>query len=251
MGGTATRYNRHISEQFNAELEDVRQRVLAMGGMVEQQINRAVNAVLETDTGLAKQVIEDDHKVNGMEVFIDEECSRILARRHPAASDLRLIIAIIKTITDLERIGDEAERVARMALDLAALDFPRGPHREIETLGQHVQGMLHDVLDAFARMDADAALAVARTDAKVDREYEAVMRQCITFMIEDPRSISRVMDIVWSIRSLERIGDHARNLAEYVIFFVHGKDVRHISLEEMEREVTGIVAQQAGESAAD
>lgn len=243
MGGTASRYNRHISGQYNAELEDVRQRVLAMGGMVEQQVSLAVQAVLETDADVARQVIDNDHKVNGMEVYIDEECSRILARRQPAASDLRLIIAIIKTITDLERIGDEAERIGRMALDLSALDFPRGPHREIETLGSHVQTMLHGVLDAFARMDSDAALAAAQMDVRVDREYEGVMRQCITFMIEDPRSISRVLDIIWSIRSLERIGDHARNIAEYVIYFVHGKDVRHITLEQMQREVGGQVVE--------
>ncbi len=231
------RFNKHISAQFNEELEDVRQKVLTMGGMVEHQVRQAVLALIEVDANKAKDIIADDHKVNGMEVLIDEECSRILARRQPAASDLRLIVAVIKTITDLERIGDEAERIARMAVDLAKLDSPRSPQFEIESLSQNVQSMLHDVLDAFARMDADAALQAAHLDAKVDRDYEAILRQCMTFMIEDPRSISRVFDIVWSIRALERIGDHARNIAEYVIYFMHGKDVRHISLEEMEREV--------------
>ncbi len=230
-------YTKHISGAFNAELEDVRQRVLAMGGMVEEQLKRAVEAILQLDGSLAEQVIADDHKVNGMEVYIDEECSRILARRQPAASDLRLIVAIIKTITDLERIGDEADRVAQMALNLSRLDMPRGPHFEVERLGKDVQVMLHDVLDAFARMDAKAAIAVVKADVKIDREYEAVMRQCITFMIEDPHSISRVLDIIWAIRSLERVGDHARNLAEYIIYFVYGKDVRHISMEQMQREI--------------
>ncbi len=225
-------YKRHISERFNAELEDMRQRVLAMGGLVEQQVADAVQALLSLDSELAQEVIERDRRVNGMEVHIDEECSRILARRQPAASDLRLIMACIKTITDLERIGDEAERVALMAVDLAKLDLPRGPHFEVETLGKRVGEMLHRVLDAFARMDAEAAVEVTQIDEGVDREYEAILRQCITFMIEDPRSISRVLDIVWSIRSLERIGDHAQNIAEYIVYFVHGKDIRHVDVDE-------------------
>lgn len=229
----STRFNKHISAQFNEELETVRQQVLAMGGLVEHQVKQAVDGLIALDTEVAQEVIEGDHKVNGLEVLIDEECSHILARRQPAASDLRLIVAVIKTITDLERIGDEAERIARMTLDLAKQDAQRAPQFEVEALSQRVQSMLHDVLDAFARMDAEAAVEAARIDAKVDRDYEAILRQCMTFMIEDPRSISRVFDIVWSIRSLERIGDHARNIAEYIIYFVHGKDVRHISLEQM------------------
>ncbi len=235
-------YKRHISERFNAELEDMRQRVLAMGGLVEQQVADAVMALLTLDNDLARDVIERDHRVNGMEVHIDEECSRILARRQPAASDLRLIMACIKTITDLERIGDEAERVAIMAMDLAKLDMPRGPHFEVETLGKRVGEMLHNVLDAFARMDAEAAVEVTQVDEKVDREYEAILRQCITFMIEDPRSISRVLDIVWSIRSLERIGDHAQNIAEYIVYFVHGKDIRHVETEDYIDELGGEVS---------
>lgn len=232
-------YKRHISERFNAELEDMRQRVLAMGGLVEQQVADAVSSLLSLDGELAREVVERDHRVNGMEVHIDEECSRILARRQPAASDLRLIMACIKTITDLERIGDEAERIAHMALDMAKLDLPRGPHFEVETLGKRVGEMLHNVLDAFARMDADAAVDVSRIDDMVDRDYEAILRQCITFMIEDPRSISRVLDIVWSIRSLERIGDHAQNIAEYIVYFVHGKDIRHVDSEDLPEELGG------------
>jgi phosphate transport system protein len=230
-------YKAHISSQFNTELEDVRQRVLAMGGLVEQQIVDATRALMEGDVTQAGEVSRNDFKVNRMEVLIDEECSGILARRQPTASDLRLVYAIIKTITDLERIGDEAEKIARMALDLASQEHGGGPMHEVGHLSRHVSQVVRDALDAFARMDADAALAVAHEDVAVDREYEALMRQCITFMMEDPRTIRRVMDIIWSVRSLERIGDHARNIAEYVIYFVKGKDVRHLDLESMEREV--------------
>ena len=222
----------HISQQFNQELQDVRNRVLQMGGIVEQQLNDAIQALTTMDASLAEVVVTNDFKVNRLEVDIDEECTTILARRQPAASDLRLLMAIIKTITDLERIGDEAERVGLMALK-----FCEGESKEtkalmgIEHMGHRVQKILHDALDAFARMDADAAAKVAKQDKKVDEEYENILRQLMTYMMEDPRSIPRVIGVMWSARALERIGDRARNICEYVIYLVKGKDVRHISSE--------------------
>ena len=229
----------HISRQFNSELEDIRTRVLQMGGLVEQQIEQAILALVKGDTGLAEEVVTNDYKVNKLEVTIDEECNHIIARRQPAAGDLRLVVAVIKTITDLERIGDEAEKIARMAVRLATEERPKGNYTEIQALGNHVRQMVHDSLDAFARLDTAAALRVAREDELVDREYEGVMRQMITFMMEDPRTISRMLNVIWAARALERIGDHASNICEYVIYLVKGKDVRHTKLEDLEKEVLG------------
>ena len=227
----------HISRQFNAELEDIRSRVLQMGGLVEQQIEHAMDALLKGDTAEGEAVIMNDTQVNKMEVTIDEECNQIIARRQPTASDLRLVVAVIKTITDLERVGDEAEKIARMAVRLASETRPKNNYAEIQVLGTHVRQMLHDALDAFARLDIEAAVHIAREDRKIDQKYDGAMRQLITYMMEDPRTISRVMNVIWAARALERIGDHSRNICEYIIYFVEGKDVRHISLEEMEKEV--------------
>lgn len=229
---------KHTSKQFDADLEDVRELVLSMGGLVEQQIADGVRALIAGEGSLGEDVVHGDTEVNRMEVEIDEECTRILARRAPQAGDLRLIIAVAKTITDLERIGDEAEKIGRMATHLASYDRPKSAFRQIESLGRHVREMLRDALDAFARLDSEAALRVAQQDEDVDREYEGIVRQCITYMMEDPRTIRHMLDVLWAVKALERIGDHSTNIAEYVVYFVEGKDVRHIGLEAMAKEIT-------------
>ena len=203
-----------------------------MGGLVESQLSQAIVAMVRGDSELGLQVARDDYKVNKLEVSIDEECGRILATRGPAAGDLRLIVAIIKTITDLERIGDEAEKIGSLASKLAARDRPSDSYRARKTLGTHVLHMLRAAMNAFARLDVEEALEVVREDERVDEEYEAITRQCITFMMEDPRSIKRVMNVTWAARSLERIGDHSKNICEYVIYMVKGKDVRHTGISE-------------------
>lgn len=222
----------HYSRQFNEELEAIRGRALEMGGLVEQQLKRALKALVKGDSELGEQVAHDDYQVNHLEVSIDEECARIIALRQPTASDLRLVMAIIKTITDLERVGDEAEKIGFLSSRLAVQERPENRYKEIKHLGRQVREMLHNALDCLARLDAEAALSIAQEDSNVDDEYEAIMRQSITLMMEDPRSIRRVLDTLWVARALERIGDHAVNICEYVVFMVHGKDIRHISVEQ-------------------
>ena len=226
----------HISRRFNEDLESVRSAVLQMGGLVETQFDSAIQALAEGDSELGLKVAQDDYKINQAEVSIDEQCSRILATRAPAASDLRLIIAVIKAITDLERIGDEAERIGVLASRLAAVERPSTNYRELRNLASHVKKMIQGTLDAFARLDADEALKVVKADDVVDEEYESIYRQGLTFMMEDPRTISRVVDTTWAARSLERIGDHCKNICEYVMFMVYGKDIRHTTLESIEAE---------------
>jgi phosphate transport system protein len=232
----ATSLGPHISRRFNEDLEKLRTHVLQMGGLVEKQMSDAVVALVEGNGGLADEVSRSDHRVNAMEVAIDEECSRILATRGPTASDLRLIVAIIKTITDLERIGDEAEKVGYIAARLAVMERPTDRYREIKNLGRLVHQMLHDALDSFARLDADAALKIVQDDRVIDEEYEAIQRQCITFMMEDPRTITRSIEVLWVSRALERIGDHAKNICEYVVYMVHGKDIRHTARDKLARQ---------------
>ena len=228
----------HISHQFNAEMQTLRNHVMSMGGLVEQQIISAVDALQNLDAEAADKVIRGDHKVNAMEVRIDEECTRILARRQPTASDLRMVVAVIKTITDLERIGDEAEKVAYMAVHMSEQAGRYQPrYAGVQHLAKHVSTMVHETLDAFARLDVGAALKVLKDDEVVDAEYQMFMRQMITYMMEDPRTISEVLDIVWAARALERIGDHAKNICEYVIYLVKGKDIRHVDIQEIEKDI--------------
>ena len=223
----------HISQQFDAELEDIRSKVMAMGGIVEQQLADAIRALSDIDADLAEVVVNSDYKVNAMEVDIDEECTQILARRQPAASDLRLVIAVIKTITDLERIGDEAERIARMALAEEKRAASERLFGRLEHMGEMVREMLREALDTFARMDAEKAIEVWHMDRRIDQEYEDIMRLLVTYMMEDPRSIPHALNVMWAARALERIGDHTRNICEYVIYLVKGKDVRHTNIDRL------------------
>jgi phosphate transport system protein len=217
----------HISKRYNNDLESLRSSVLQMGGLVEDQLSSAISAIVSGDSELGLRVVNDDYKVNELEVSIDEECSRILATRAPAASDLRLIVAIIKTITDLERIGDEAEKIGFLASKLAVMDRPADAYRELRNLGHHVLQMLRDAMNAFARLDVKASVQVVEEDEQVDHEYELITRQCITSMMEDPGAVQRVMNVTWAARALERIGDHSKNICEYTIYLVEGRDIRH------------------------
>jgi phosphate transport system protein len=232
-------FTQHISQQYNEDLERIVSRVMTMGGLVEQQLEAALDALVNGDQEKGEQVVTSDYKINAMEVELDEACTHILARRQPTASDLRLIMAVIKTITDLERIGDEAERVGRMALHLLDEDRRRSPMAEIAALGEQIKGILRGALDAFARMDSEQAVRVAQEDIKADAQYDSIIRNLVKHLEDNPKSVPPVLDIVWATRSLERIGDRSRNICEYVIYFVRGKDVRHISFEQMAEEATG------------
>lgn len=233
-----TNSGQHISHKFDEEMGNLRNKVLKMGGLVEQQISAAIEALQSMNVENAEKVILNDHKVNALEVNIDEVCTQILARRQPAASDLRMVIAVIKTITDLERIGDEAEKIARMAIHLSEKDSHfHSQYAGIRHLGEHVRKMLHDVLDAYARLDVDAAFKVVLADELADKEYQDLLRLLITYMMEDPRNITQVLDVIWAARALERIGDHAKNIGEYVIYLVKGKDIRHIDPAEIEKDI--------------
>jgi len=225
----------HIYKQYDNELEAVRAKVLEMGSLVEQQIVDALESLVSHDTKLAETVIKRDHMVNALEVQIDEDCSYIIARRQPAAGDLRIILMMIKTITDLERIGDEAAKIARFSQKTIETDRMWKPRfAEIKLMATLAREMLHMSLDAFARSDATKVLPIAQMDEQVDEQYQTTIRQLITFMLEDPRTISMSLEVLFVSKAIERIGDHAKNISEYVVYMVKGKDVRHISMEEME-----------------
>jgi phosphate transport system protein len=218
----------HLSKQYDLDLGSIRSRVLAMGGLVESQIRRALDAFASGDLALSDEVIAADHRVNAMEVALDGDCSQLIVRRQPAAADLRMILAITKTVTDLERIGDEAQKIARMAKNIHERGGAQLPHGvEVRHAAEAAIAMLRRALDAFARLDCEAAAEVIRADAGIDTEFRSILRQLITYMMEDPRTISTALEIVWIAKAIERIGDHAKNMAEYVIYIVKGTDVRH------------------------
>jgi phosphate transport system protein len=229
----------HLSKQFDVDLETLRSRILQMGGLIEAQILAAIDGLYNGNIQALEQVIENDRRVNGFEVSIDTECSHIIARRQPAASDLRLIMGVSKAVTDLERVGDEAKKIAVVSKQIhesGRLQIPR--LADIRRAGGIVVGMLRKTLDAFARLDAVAAAEVIRDDAAIDEAFRGMMRQLITYMMEDPRTISTAFEIVWVARALERMGDHAKNMAEQVIYIVKGTDVRHTTFEDIEREAS-------------
>ncbi len=228
----------HIFKQFDMDLESIRANVLKMGGLVEEQIIHSVEALTGGDLSLADEVIAHDHSVNALEVQIDEDVAHVIARRAPTASDLRMLMMVVKTITDLERIGDEAAKIARMAKlvhQSERLSLPR--FNEVKYMSTVVLDMLRKALDGFARLDVSSAASIARQDDEVDEEFRLNLRHLITFMMEDPRTISVSIDILFAAKAIERMGDHAKNMSEYVVYMVKGKDVRHTSLEEMEREL--------------
>ncbi|GHB13742.1 phosphate signaling complex protein PhoU [Salinicola rhizosphaerae] len=236
MDITSDTHSQHISQQYNQDLETLKTQLMAMGGLVEKQLQEALSALLEGDGKLAARVRDNDASVNEMQLRIDEECVRILARRQPAASDLRLVIAVIRATNDLERMGDEANKIARTAIDL--IDAGRIPQGSVEIrhISEHVRNMLRDALTGFARFDTDLALKVVQEDASVDAEYTTAMRSLATVMMEDSRSIGGVLSVMTVLRALERIGDHADNLAEHVIYLVKGRDIRHTPIDDLDHE---------------
>jgi phosphate transport system protein len=224
----------HTSKHFDAELETIRSQVLEMGGIVEYQIRYAVEALRSGDAALVTRVIRDEARVNQLEREIDEACTQVIARRAPAANDLRFLMMVYKTLTDLERIGDEAKKIALVARSLRLAERSNHDLPQIQRVAALVIDMLRRALDGLARLDAQAVPDVVRLDDEVDEQFKGILRQLLTYMIEDPRTISRSIDVIFVAKSLERVGDHAKNICEYVIYMIKGKDVRHVTIEEIE-----------------
>jgi phosphate transport system protein len=228
--------DKHLSTQFDTELNSLSSRVMELGGLVESQIRQAMVALAEFNGDVARQVMETEHRVNQMEVDIDRELSSVIARRQPTARDLRLLMAISKTTANLERVGDEARRIAKMVQSIlekggAARALPAG---ELRVAADLASAQLRKVLDAFARLDVTAAVAIMKEDHILDREFDGFVRKLITYMMEDPRTISSGLDLLFVAKAIERIGDHAKNIAEFIIYVVKGADVRHSSMENIE-----------------
>jgi phosphate transport system protein len=228
----------HTYKEYDNELESVRGKVLEMGGIVEDQIVNAIDALVKSDPQLAQGVMDSDQHVNELEIEVDEDCSHIIAKRQPAASDLRMIMMILKTITDLERIGDEATKIARTALRIHEDNrMTKLRFNEIKTMVEVVRQMLRTSLDSFARMDMSKTVEIAKKDELVDEQYRSTIRQLVTFMLEDPRTISMSLDVMFVAKAIERIGDHAKNISEYIVYTVKGKDIRHASIKEMQKTI--------------
>ncbi|MEQ6887133.1 phosphate signaling complex protein PhoU [Halomonas sp. CS7] len=237
MDITSDSHSQHISRQFNQELDELKTHLMAMGGLVEKQVQDAVGALLDRDSELGQRVVDNDRAVNDMQIKIDEECTQVLARRQPTASDLRLVLAVIRAASDLERIGDEASKIARNAIDLIESDSGNRGFVEVRMISEHVRRMVRDALTSFARLDTELALKLVHEDDEVDNEYGSAMRSLMTFMMEDARAISPVLSVMWILRALERIGDHANNLAEYVVYLVKGLDIRHTDPEDLDKDI--------------
>lgn len=233
--------NEHLSKQFDSELDAIRANVTRMGGMVEEQVRAAMKAFAESDHELIEMVIARDQGVDALEITIDDACTHIVARRQPTAIDLRTVMGVGKTVTDLERIGDEAKKIAKTTRKIVE----RGMNESIvgtlgiQQMGEQAANMLHDVLDAFVRLDTESAARIVRSDKEIDQHFRATVRQLVTYMMEDPRTITTALDIIFVAKSVERIGDHCKNIAEDVIYIARGRDVRHIGLEALEREAKG------------
>ena len=237
MDASTNKPRSHISQQFNTDLEELKKHMLEMGGMVEKQFSGAMQALIGADSTLGERIAAADDLLDQMEMKIDEECNLIIARRQPAARDLRLVLAIVKAIRDLERIGDESSKIAKAAIKMSEQgEFPEGIV-DLRSLGDKVQRMVNSALDSFARYDAEAAIAVVQEDKSVDNDYAIAMRSMVTFMMEDPSTISKVLNVLWALRAMERVGDHAKNICEHVIYMVAGTDVRHLNPNKMSAKI--------------
>jgi phosphate transport system protein len=227
--------DKHISAQFDSELNSVSSRVMELGGLVESQIHKAIYALSQFSVEAADQVMEIETRVNGMEVEIDRDLSSIIARRQPTARDLRLLIAISKTTANLERVGDEATKIARMVKSIIESGSARQlPTSDLRVASDLAAGLLRKALDAFARLDTQAAVSILKEDDLIDQEFDGFVRKLITYMMEDPRTISASLDLLFLAKAVERIGDHSKNIAEFIIYIVKGADVRHTSLADIE-----------------
>ncbi len=227
--------DKHLSTQFDSELTSVSSQVMEMGGLVESQIRQAIYSLAQFNMEAAEQVSANESRVNSMEVEIDHALSSIIARRQPTARDLRLLMAISKTTANLERVGDEAEKIARMVRSIIQSGAPRSlPSLELRVAADLASGLLNKALDAFARLDVTAAVAILKEDDLIDQEFDGFVRKLVTYMMEDPRTISPSLDLLFLAKAIERIGDHAKNIAEFIIYVVKGEDIRHTSMEKIE-----------------